>query len=112
MHKISNNANSISEQAPCFSSSNYSIPPFTVSFYHVTYELKSESTFCNFLNVKEILDQNMCDIWKLSDSNETRTHSHLVRKATLTHLAKQAKWLSCVVSTYLHGANDLCVSTI
>ena len=72
MHKISKNANSISEQVPCFSSSNYSIPPFTVSFYHVTYELKSESTFCNFLNVKEILDQNVWYLkvkWQQRDSN-------------------------------------------
>ena len=38
-----------------------------------------------------------------NDSNEIRTHNHLVRKRTLNHLAKLAKLLGCVVSTYLHG---------
>ena len=42
----------------------------------------------------------------LSDCNWTRTHNHLVHKQTLNHLAKLAKWLSCVVSTYLYGAFD------
>ena len=32
-----------------------------------------------------------------SDCNGTRTHNHLVRKRTLHHLAKLAKWLSFVV---------------
>ena len=48
-------------------------------------------------------------IWcrsSLSDCNWTRTHNHLVLKRTLNHLAKLAKWLSCVGSTYLHGAFD------
>ena len=36
-----------------------------------------------------------------SDSNGIRTHSHLVCKRTLNHIAKLAKWLSCVVSAYL-----------
>ena len=40
----------------------------------------------------------------LRDWNGTRTHNDLVRKRTLNHLAKLAKWLSCVVSTYLYGA--------
>ena len=31
----------------------------------------------------------------LYDSNGIRTHNHLVRKRTLNHLAKLAKWLSC-----------------
>ena len=44
--------------------------------------------------------------WNLSDCNWTRTHNHLVHKRTLNHLAKLAKWLSCVVSTYLYGAID------
>ena len=35
-----------------------------------------------------------------------RTHNHLVQKRTLNHFTKLAKWLSCVVSTYLHGAFD------
>ena len=39
----------------------------------------------------------------LSDCNKTWTHNHLIRKLTLNHLAKLAKWLSFVVSNYLHG---------
>ena len=39
-----------------------------------------------------------------SDCNWTRTQNHLVLKRTLNHLAKLAKWLSCVLSTYLYGA--------
>ena len=42
----------------------------------------------------------------LSDCNMNPTHSHLVRKQTLNHLDKLAKWLSCVVRTYLYGAFD------
>ena len=40
----------------------------------------------------------------LSDCNWTRTQNHLVRERTLNHLAKLAKWLSCVPSTYLCSA--------
>ena len=40
--------------------------------------------------------------------NETRTHNHLLRKRTLKHLPKLAKWLSCVVRTYLYGALTMC----
>ena len=42
-----------------------------------------------------------------SACNGTRTHNHLVRKWTLNHLAKLAKWLSCVVSIYLYDAFDM-----
>ena len=42
----------------------------------------------------------------ISDCNWTRTQNHLVIKRTLNHLAKLAKWLSCVLSTYLYGAFD------
>ena len=58
------------------------------------------------LNVKELLARSQRKIWSLSDSNWTRTQNHLVCKQTLNHLAKLAHWLSCVVSTYLHGAFD------
>ena len=43
---------------------------------------------------------------KLRDCNWTRTHNHLVWKWTLNHLAKLAKWLNWVVSTYLYIAFD------
>ena len=39
-------------------------------------------------------------IRSLSDCNGIRTHSDLVRKRTLSHLAKLAKWLSCFVNTH------------
>ena len=42
----------------------------------------------------------------LSDRNGIRTQNHLVRKRALNHLAKLAKLLSCVVSTYLYRAFD------
>ena len=77
-----------------------------VCFYQVTYEFENESTFYSCVNVKELLAPRRHHIWRLSDCNGTRTHNHLVRKRTLNHLAKLAKWLSCVVSTYLYGAFD------
>ena len=77
-----------------------------VCFYHVTYEFESESTLYSCLNVKELLARSRRPISRLSDCKGTRTHNHLVRKRTLNHLAKLAKWLSCAVSTYLYGAFD------
>ena len=77
-----------------------------VCFYHVTYTFQSESTLYSCLNVKELLAWNRREIWNLSDCNWTRTHNHLGCKQTLYHLVKLAKWLSCVVSTYLYGTFD------
>ena len=78
----------------------------TLHHYHVTYTFHSESTLYLFLKVKELLAQNKGNIWSLNDWNGTQTHIHLARKWTLNHLAKLAKYLSCVVSTYLYGAFD------
>ena len=61
------------------------------------------------LNVKELLARSRYPIWSLSDSNRIPNYNHLFRKETLKHLAKLAKWLSCVVSTYLYGAFDCMV---
>ena len=36
-------------------------------------------------------------------SNGIQTDNHLVRKRILNHFAKLAKWLVCIVSTYLYG---------
>ena len=58
------------------------------------------------LKVKELLARSRSHIWDLSDSNEIRTHNHLVRKRTLNHLAKLARRFSCVVSTHFYGAFD------
>ena len=78
----------------------------TVSSCHVTYAFQSESTLYSCLNVKKLLVGSRRKIWSLSDCNWTRTKNHLVCKQTLNHLAKLAKWLSCVLSTYLYGAFD------
>ena len=56
-----------------------------------------------YLNVKELLAWNRRHIWSLTNSNVIRKHNHLVRKRALNHLAKLAKWLSCVMNTYLYG---------
>ena len=74
------------------------------------YAFQSESTLYSYLNVKELLARSRREIWRWSDCNWTRTQNHLVLKRTLNHLAKLAKWLSCVVSTYLYGAFDCILS--
>ena len=58
-----------------------------------------------FLCIRIILS-NWQKIMFSNDYNWTRTQSHLVHIRTLNHLAKLAKWLSCVLSTYLHNAFD------
>ena len=76
----------------------------TVCSYRVMYLFQSEYTLKT--QSKELLARNRCEFWNLSDCNRARTHNHLVCKRTLNHLAKLAKWLSCVVSTYLYDAFD------
>ena len=92
----------------------------TICSCHVTYTFQSESSLYSCLNVKELLTRSRCKIClpkqnlmvakdffrtiKYNDCNWTWTHNHLIRKWTLNHLAKLAKWLSCVVSTCLYGA--------
>ena len=46
----------------------------------------TESAVWGCLSVKELLAWSRCNIWRLTDSNKTRTHSHLVGKGTLNHL--------------------------
>ena len=69
-----------------------------------SFRVNPHSIVC--LNVKKLLAPSGHHIWSLSDSNVIRTHNHLFRKRTLNHLAKLAKWLSCVVITYLYGVFD------
>ena len=57
------------------------------------------------LNAKELLARSRCHIWSLSDSNEIQTQRVWI--LWFNHLAKLAKWLTCVMSTYLYGALDL-----
>ena len=53
----------------------------------VTCAYQSESSLNSCLNVKQLFGQNRCKIWSSSDSNEIRTHSHLVRKRAVNYLA-------------------------
>ena len=81
----------------------------TVCYYHVTYEFQSEPTQYSLperQETKKLLARSLHHIWSLSDSNAIRTHNHLFCKRTLNHLAKLAKWLSCVVNTCLYSAFD------
>ena len=71
---------------------------------HVHFQ--SESTPYSCLNVEELLARNRCDIWILIESSRIWTQNHLFCKWTLNHLAKLAKWSSCVMSTYLYGVYD------
>ena len=81
----------------------------TICSCHVTYAFQIESTLHSCLNVKELLPRRRREIWSLGDSNWTRTLKRLDRKWTLNHLASLAKWLSCVLSTYLYGAFDFMI---
>ena len=47
----------------------------------------------------------------LRDSNRIRTHNHLIRKQTLNNLAKLAKRLNCVVTTYLYRALECSIQS-
>ena len=78
----------------------------TVCSCHVTYACKSKSTLYSCLNVKELLPRSRPKIWSLSECNWTRIQNQLILKPTLTHLAKLAKWLNCILSTYLKSAFD------
>ena len=50
-----------------------------------------KSTLYSCLNVKEFVAQNRHEIWRLRNSNGIQNHNHLVRKGTLSHLAKLAR---------------------
>ena len=76
----------------------------TLCSCQVTYALQSETILFICLNVNELLAQNRCDVWSLSDCKETRTHNHLICKRTLNNLAKFVKRLRSFVNTYLYGA--------
>ena len=79
-------------------------PTMVIIMSPTGFSMIQHSVVC--LNVKELLSQSLDHIWSFSDSNGIRTHNHVVCKWTLNHLARLAKWLSCVVSTYLYGAFD------
>ena len=78
----------------------------TVCSCHLTYAIQSESTLYSCLNIKSFFSWSERVMWCLSDCNWTWSQNQLVRKRTLNHLAELAKWLSCVLSTYLYGTFD------
>ena len=49
-------------------------------------------------------------LFYFGDNNGVWIYNHSVPKRTLNHLAKQTKWLSCVVVTYLYGVFDFIMS--
>ena len=69
---------------------------------HANYAFHSKSTLYIFLNIKKFFAWSRCHIWNLIDCNGTRTNNYVVCKGTINSLTKLAKWLSCVLSTYLH----------
>ena len=64
-----------------------------------SFRVNPHSIVC--LNVKERLAQSRRHIWSLTDSNRIQTLNHLVRKRTLNHLAKLAKWLSVWINGWM-----------
>ena len=83
---------------PCYKHNSFSRNIFS-------YSCRNTSSFLTTLTMAKLLGLK-CSIHgiPLNYCNEALTHKHLVRKGTLNHLAKLAKWFSCVVSTYLCGA--------
>ena len=73
---------------------------FQISHFH--YHLKAHFGSILEMHYLTLLFVNI----RFSNCNGTQTHNHLVRKRTLNHLVKLAKWLSCAVSTCLFGAID------
>ena len=78
----------------------------TVCSCHVKWAFQSESTLYSWLNVKETFAQSRREIWRWSDCNWSQTQNCLVLKRTLNHLVKQAKWSTCVLTTYMYTAFD------
>ena len=57
-----------------------------------------------FISNKEINNMSNLEAITIRDCNRTRSHNNLVRKRTPNHLTKLAKWLSCIMNTYLYRA--------
>ena len=89
----------------------WSQSPFSIDcvFLSCHIRVQGKSSLCNWLNVKKLLAKNKRNIWNLSDCNRIRAHNHLVCKQTFNHFFQLAKWLSCVVRSYLYGAPTVCL---
>ena len=77
----------------------------------MSYAFQSESTIYFFPIVNKLYAQSRRNISTLSDWNRTQTYNHIVRKATLNHLASRNKSLSRVQSTYIHSVFDRMLSS-
>ena len=80
---------------------------YVIIISRITFRVNPRSVVC--VNFKELLVRSRRHSWSLSDSNEVQTHNHIVGKRTRRHIARLAKWVSCVVSTYIYGAFDCMV---
>ena len=79
--------------------------PIHWKLFHLI-ELSNWVIFSNFFWFSISLRFIYIVMWYCYDCNGTLTHNHLVCKQTFNHLAKMAKWFSCVVSTHLYSAFD------
>ena len=75
---------------------------FVIIMSRASVSVNLHSIYC--LNVKKLLTWSRCNARSLSDSIRIWSHKHFLCEPTLNHLAQEAKWLSCDVSTYLYGA--------
>ena len=57
-----------------------------------------------FISNKQTNNISNLEAITIRDCNRTRSHNNLVRKRTPNHLTKLAKWLSCIMNTYLYRA--------
>ena len=64
---------------------------YVIIMSRTSFRVNLHSIVCQ--NVKELPARSRRYIWNLSNSNEIRTHNHLVRKRTLNHLAQLANFL-------------------
>ena len=80
---------------------------YVIIISRITFRVNPHPVVC--VNFKELLVRSRQHSWSLSDSKEVRTHNHIVGKRTRKHIARLAKWVSCVVSTYIYGAFDCMV---
>ena len=73
------------------------------NFSFLSFDFASRSAFVA-LQLIQVSLHFKTSCW--NDCNWARTQNHLVLKRTINHLAKLAKWLSCLLSIYLYGAFD------
>ena len=70
-----------------------------VCYHHVAYTYKNGSIFYSCSNVKKLLAENRREVSSLSDSNEIRNHSHLVRKTSIRPFSETGQ----ILPVWLNG---------